>query len=266
MKTANEAWAVLLALCLCVSCDPAYAAPPSLVLTAQKDYLDREPVLVVVRLAGDGTVPAEVGGKGEATLSFDIKPAVKARKGAKPLPLEAASSGRRARVFDLLEWYQLPAQGEFTVTATIKRGEKAVTSAPVTLKLRKPDKKDAEWGPVDRIHHIPWSNYVTNAFCGDTFDVAKRWPDSRMAKYCHYHNGLHHMHKKEYDKALASLTTVVEKFPDFVLARDADAAIHECLVALGKKSEAAKYLETLRKRAEKDTTGRFQPPPRVGGR
>jgi TolA-binding protein len=110
---------------------------------------------------------------------------------------------------------------------------------------------------VDRIHHIPWSNYITNAFCGDTFDVVKRWPDSRMAKYCHYYNGLHHLHKKEYDKAVASLTTVVKKYPDFVLARDADAAIHECLLAAGKKDEAAKHLGALRKRAEKDTTGRF---------
>ena len=114
-----------------------------------------------------------------------------------------------------------------------------------------------EWGPVDRIHHTPWSNYVTDAFCGDTFDVVKRWPDSKMAKYCHYYNGLHHQHKKEYDKAIVSLTTVVEKHPDFLLARDADAAIHQCLLALGKRSEAAKHLEEQRKRSEKDSTGRF---------
>src|SRR5262245_46274349 len=113
---------LLLLLCLGVPCVPALGdetkARPSVVLTAaQKECLALEPILAVVRLGGDnkGTVPAVVGdAKGEATLTFDIKPAVKARKGAKPLPLEADAAGRRARLFDLLEWYQFPATGEFT--------------------------------------------------------------------------------------------------------------------------------------------------------
>ena len=93
------------------------------------------------------------------TLSFEIKPTVKARSAAKPLPLEAQSSAKKARLFDLLEWYQFPAEGEFTVTAVITNGETAVKSKPIVVTLRKPDKKDSEAGPVDRIHHVPWSNY-----------------------------------------------------------------------------------------------------------
>src|SRR5262249_10955255 len=170
-------------------------------------------------------VPARVGeskDKDQPSLSFEVKPSVKPRQGAKPLPWEAGQSSKRTRLFDLLEWFQFPAEGEFTVTATLKLGGWTHTSEPITLTLRKPDKKDAEAGPVDRIHHVPWSNYVPDAFCGDTFDVVKRWPDSKFAKYCHYYNGLHLMHKKEYDKAITSLRVVVEKHPDFLLAGDAD--------------------------------------------
>jgi TolA-binding protein len=261
--------AVLFAVgCLCLagvgrSAGDSDDTKSALTLTAaQKECLTLEPILVVVRAEGDRSVPARVGeskdSKEKATLSFEIKPAVKARSGGKPLPLEGAqTSAKKARLFDLLEWYQFPAEGEFTLTAVIKDGDKAVKSKPVVVTLRKPDKKDSEAGPVDRIHHVPWSNYVTDAFCGDTFDVVKRWPDSKMAKYCHYYNGLHHRHKKEYDKAVASLSIVVEKYPDFVLAADADHAIHECLVALGKKEEAAKHLDAMQQRLKKDTTGRF---------
>jgi TolA-binding protein len=231
---------------------------------AQKECLSLEPILVVVRAEGDNvrSVPARVAdskaSKEKGTLSFEIKPAVKARAGAKPLPLEAGqTSAKRARLFDLLEWYQFPAEGEFTVTAVIKNGDATVTSKPIVVTLRKPDKKDSEAGPVDRIHHVPWSNYVTDAFCGDTFDVVKRWPDSKLAKYCHYYNGLHHLHKKEYDKAVASLSVVVEKHPDLLLAADADHAIHECLLAQGKKEDAVRHLAALEKRLKKDTTGRF---------
>jgi hypothetical protein len=234
----------------------------AVVLTAaQKECLTLEPILVVVRVEGDSvrSVPARVAGsKEKGTLSFEIKPAVKARSGARPLPLEAAqSSAKKARLFDLLEWYQFPAEGEFTVTAVIKNGETTVTSKPIVVTLRKPDKKDSEAGPIDRIHHVPWSNYVTDAFCGDTFDVVKRWPDSKMAKYCHYYSGLHHLHKKEYDKAVASLSVVVEKHPGFLLAADADHAIHECLLAQGKKEDATRHLDAMQKRLKKDTTGRF---------
>jgi TolA-binding protein len=230
------------------------------VTAGQKEYLALEPILVVVRAEGAiREVPAQVGeSKGGPSLSFEIKPSVKARKGGKPLPLEAEqTSAKRARLFDLLEWYQFPAEGEFTITATLKEGDVTVSSKPAVVKLSKPDKKDAEHGPVDRIHHVPWSNYVTDAFCGDTFDVVKRWPDSKLTRYCHYYSGMHHLHKKEYDKALASLRTVVEKYPDFLLAADADHAIVKCLAAQGDKDGLAKHEAAMRERLKKDTTGRF---------
>jgi TolA-binding protein len=243
--------------------DDSDKSKSAVILTAsQKEHLTLEPILVVVRAEGDSirSVPARVGDdKAEASLSFEIKPTVKARKAGKPLPLEAERTGdQKARLFDLLEWYEFPAQGEFTVTAVLKRGDKSVRSKAITLSLRKPDKKDAEAGPVDRIHHVPWSNYVTDAFCGDTFDVVKRWPDSKMAKYCHYYNGLHHLHKKEYDKAAASLRIVVEKHADLLLAADADHAIVRCLTAQGDKDGAAKHQAAMQERLKKDKTGRFE--------
>jgi TolA-binding protein len=100
---------------------------------------------------------------------------------------------------------------------------------------------DAERNPVARLHHLPWSNYVTDKFCGDTFDLVKQWPKSKLARYAHYWSGLHLQHTKEYDKAIASFRTVLADYPDFVLAPDADLGIVECLVAQKRLAEAAQH-------------------------
>ncbi len=189
---------------------------------SQKEFLTLEPILVTVE--GNSALPAAPG----TNLVFQMTPPIKERKGAKPLPQEAKVKEAKTRHYDLLEWYQFPAEGKFVIQASA--GGKFV-SAPLTITIRRPDKKDAEWGPVDRLHHIPWSNYVSDAFCGDTFDVVKRWPDSKLAKYCHYYNGLHHQHKKEYDQAIASFKIVTERYPGFVLADAARAGISECLAS-----------------------------------
>src|SRR5262249_10283804 len=114
--------------------------------------------------------------------------------------------------------------------------------------IRKVAKGDAEEQPVARIHHTPWCNYDTDRFCGDTFDLVGRWPDSRLAKYCHYWNGRFSQNKNEHDKAIASFRTVVEKYPDFVLADDAEYGIVECLVAQKKLREAREVSEKLHKK------------------
>jgi len=204
-----------------------------LVLKAdQKEFLTLEPILVTVKSQSPGL---SAGAGVKDGIRFDIKPAVKPRSGAKPLPQEAkiADSNATSRVIDLLEWYQFPAEGTFTVQASLESDPKA-RSAPITFTIRRPAKEDPEWGPVDRLHHMPWSNYVTDAFCGDTFDVVKRWPESKLAKYCHYWNGLHHQHKKEYDKAIESFRIVAEKHQGFVLADHAKRGIEECTVLKGK--------------------------------
>ena len=195
----------------------------------QKDFLTLEPILVSIKVQDVSRpgLPIELDGKSDLTL--EIKPIVKLRSGAKPLPIEAKTKSARTRIYDLLEWYNFPAEGTFTVRALMQGS----ASAPVTFTIRRPDQKDAEWGPVDRLHHMPWSNYITDAFCGDTFDVAKRWPDSRLTKYCHYWNGLHHQNKKEYDKAVASFE-LAAKQRDFMLSSHAKKGIAECLAAQGK--------------------------------
>jgi hypothetical protein len=221
----------------------------------QKEFLSLEPILVTAR--STAALPAGPG-KALGALEFEVKPAVKARAGAKPLPLEAkgAKSSAQVRTYDLLEWFQFPAGGgSFTVRALVKHEGGTVASEPVTFTIRRPAKKDAEAGPVDRLHHTPWSNYDTNAFCGDTFDLVKRWPKSKLARYCHYFNGRYSQNKKEYAKAIASYKTVVEKYPDFPLADHAAYGIAECLLAQDKKEEARKQLqalgEKLKKRAAK---------------
>jgi hypothetical protein len=208
--------------------------------STQKEFLTLEPILVTVSLDDKSvpTLPTEVGGK--SGLRFDIKPPVKPRPGAKPLVAEAKNQAKTRRVVDLLEWYQFPAEGTFTVQATYEDQRGLRTAAPVTVTIRRPTKEEGETGPVDRLHHMPWSNYVTDAFCGDTFDLVKQWPKSKLAKYSHYWSGLHLQHKKEYEKALASFRIVVEQYPDFVLVEHARLGIRECTTALAQAKTTPK--------------------------
>jgi hypothetical protein len=231
-------------------------------VVGQTEFLSLEPILVTVQLHAKefAELPTDVGDK--STMHFEFKPAtgqaqtkqaVKPRAGAKPLPFEAKIKAARTRIYDLLEWYQLPAEGSFSVRAVVGNKDRRVESPWVSFSIRRPDKKDPEWGPVDRLHHIPWSNYITDAFCGDTFDVTKRWPDSKLAKYCHYWNGLHYQHKKEYDKAAESFKFAADRYPDFLLRDYADFALAECLLAQNKRDEAAKRFAELFKRIKERT-------------
>lgn len=207
----------------------------------QSAYLRLEPILVTLALQGapGATLPAAPGGEGQSAanaLRFEVEPAVKPRPNAKPLPGEAATAqqARATRTYDLLEWFQFPAEGVFTVRAVYEHAGDRVVSAPLTVRIQAPAKGDADFDAVARVHHIPWSNYETNAFCGDTFDVVQKWPDSKLAKYCHYWNGRYSQNKKEYDKAIASYRTVIAKYPDFPLADDARRALAECEQAKGR--------------------------------
>jgi hypothetical protein len=203
-------------------------------------------------------LPAAPGESKSGKLRFEIEPAVKARPKAKPLPLEAQATGTdiRSRLYDLSEWFQFPDQGTWKVWAIVEHNGTTLRSETVSVTVRKPAQGDPEQQPVARIHHTPWSNYESNAFCGDTFDTVQRWPDSRLAKYCHYWNGRHLQHKKEYAKALASYRLVVEKYPDFALADHAAYGVVECLCAQKKLAEARKVNAELRKRLSKRAAGR----------
>jgi TolA-binding protein len=225
--------------------EPSQSQRTLVVSATQADHLTLEPILVTVQYNGKAaTLPARLD---KGPLQFQITPAVKPRKSAKPLPLEDKVDSASGRRYDLLEWYEFPAEGTFKIQAVVNDGSAKVTSQAVTITIRRPGKQDAEWGPVDRLHHIPWSNYVTDSFCGDTFDVVKRWPESRFAKYCHYYNGLFSQHKKEYDKAIASFKIVTEKYPHFVFADAANYGIAECLMAQGKRAEAMAHVAALQK-------------------
>jgi hypothetical protein len=184
-------------------------------------------------------------------LRFEIEPAIKARSGAKPLPLEGqvAAGAAPTRLYDLFEWFAFPENGgTWTVRAVFEAKGFKQTSAPLSITIRKPGPKDSEHGPMARLHHTPWSNYDTNAFCGDTFDLVQKWPKSRFAKYCHYWNGLFLQNKKEYDKAIASYRIVLAKYPDFVLADAAEFGLIQCLCAQKKLQEAAQLNTALRKK------------------
>lgn len=212
-------------------------ADENIELTSKQTKLLRiEPILVTLQLKSDEfqALPAEPGKSETAELRFEIEPAVQPRDGARPLPLEAQTPDAKTRDYDLLEWYQFPDEGDFTVRAVLQRDGDKLASESIRFSIRNPGKNDAEFPPVDRIHHVPWSNYGVNKFCGDTFDLVNRWPDSQLAKYCHYWNGRFLQNSKEYDQAIQSYELVLKEGPDFALSNDADFGIAECLTALGK--------------------------------
>jgi hypothetical protein len=205
---------------------------------ARTELLHLEPILVTVKIEGDRALglPAAPGGASAAELfAFEIEPAVKPRPKARPLPFEEKTAMAPARTFDLLEWYQLPQKGDFTIRAVFMHGGARFVSDAVRVTIRKPEKGDAEFDAVARLHHIPWSNYDTDAFCGDTFDVVKRWPESKLAKYCHYWNGRYSQNKGELDKAIASYEIVLKQYPDFEFAAAARLGLEECRSAAARK-------------------------------
>jgi len=229
--------------------DRASEPKPSLDLTAaQTEFLPLEPILITLRVEGEGAaLPPGPGESKAGSLRFEVEPAVKPRPGAKPLPLERQVADAQARHYDLFEWFRFPA-GTFTVRAVLEQKGSKLTSAPVRFTIGKVAKGDREEQPVARIHHTPWCNYDTDKFCGDTFDLVQTWPNSRLAKYCHYWNGRYSQNKNEHDKAIASFRTVIEKYPEFALADDAEYGIVECLVAQKKLREARERASALQKK------------------
>jgi hypothetical protein len=225
-------------------------------LTAgQKEFLWLEPVLVTVGVEGRAISLPAVPATGKLGIfRFEVEPPVKPRKGARPLPLEPLADAA-TRHYDLSEWFAFPDKGgTWTVRAVLEQPGAHLTSRPIRITITRPAKGDPEEGPVARIHHTPWSNYDTNAFCGDTFDLVQKWPTSRLARYCHYWNGRFSQNKKEFDKALASYRTVVEKYPDFVLADAAEYGIVQCLCAQGKLAEARQRNTALRQKLRQRAT------------
>lgn len=224
------------------------------IIAGQKDYVWLEPMLVTVRLESGqiDRLPATAGPGKLASLRFEVDPPVKPRAGAKPLPLEGQTADEKiqSRLFDLFEWLAFADKGTWKVRAVLEHKGGKLVSSPITVSIRRPGKDDAEHGPVDRIHHVPWTNYNTDAFCGDTFDVVKRWPGSRLSRHCHYWNGRFSQNKKEYDKAIASYRIVMQKYPDFVLADHAEFGIVECLCAQKKLKEAQALNTTLRQKLD----------------
>jgi hypothetical protein len=199
------------------------------------EFLRQEPILITLRVEGETATGLPNGLDAESpstALRFEIEPNVKPRKGARPLPGERGTEASKTRVYDLLEWFEFPESGRFTVRAVYENGGNPISSAAFAFSIVAPKKGEPEFEAVARIHHIPWSNYEANAYCGDTFDVVKRWPQSRLAPYCQYWNGRHWQQKKEFDKAIASYSELIARYPDFALTPDAKRAVEVCRGAI----------------------------------
>jgi hypothetical protein len=237
---------VLFAISMCVALgsERRLLADNALQLTVDAEQvLHKEPILVTLDLESSSlrALPAKPGKSDGSTLRFEIEPAAQPRKKGRPLPLEAASATGAVtrRNYDLLEWYVIP-EGKFSVRAVLEHGGKALASGAVAFSVRAPAKGDPEHDPVGRIHHLPWTNYDTNKYCGDTFDLVKRWPSSRLAKHCHYWNGRFLQNNKEYKDAIASYPLVTDEYPRFALTDDAAFGIVQCLAAQGQAEAARK--------------------------
>jgi predicted Zn-dependent protease len=249
MKNRSRILVAALGAITCLIATPrVHAGKEALELRApQKNYLTHEPLLVTIRSNGVKSSLPAADKSDAALLRFDVKPAVKARPAIKPLLVESKVDGKAgpvaSRRYDLLEWFQFPAEGTFTVTALLQADGASYVSEPITFTIRRPGKGDKEAGPVDRLHHLPWCSYVADAFCGDTFDLVKQWPDSQLAVYAHYWSGLHLQHKKENAKAVDSFQIVVSRYPTSVVTPAARIGLAEALLATGKRSDARATLE-----------------------
>ncbi len=214
----------------------------------QTEFLTIEPILARVHLESSTLqgLPAAPG----TSLRFEIEPAVKPRKGARPLPLEsqAGETAVSTRDYDLFEWFEISKAGTWTVKAVFEREGRKLASPAVTFTVAPPAKGDAEAPAVGRIHHPPWTNYEADKFCGDTFDLVQKWPASRLVKYCEYWNGRYSQNKKDYEAAIKSYRAVVEKHPGFALADDAEYGIVECLYLQKKLEEARAACAALLKK------------------
>jgi hypothetical protein len=208
--------------------------PPALQMQAhQTDFIWNEPILVTLVLTDSGATLPPGPQQGGSTLRFEFDPPLSARSGARPLPTEAAAGpSAQRRDFDLLEWFEFPQKGGiWEVTAVLEAGGTSLRSKPMTLTVRKPGETEAEGQAAARLHHIPWSNYDTDKFCGDTFDLVEKWPESRLAKYAHYWNGRYLQNQREYGRALASFRKAAQ-YDGFALKDDAEHGASACLEAL----------------------------------
>ena len=130
--------AVLLTCTVLMADDQSDGGDESLhLLSGETELLQVEPILVTVRLQSERVhfLPPGPGESKVGTLSFEIEPAVKPRSGAKPLPLEAQAPviNAQSRDYDLLEWYQFPASGKFTVRAVFEHKGETLTSKPIAF-------------------------------------------------------------------------------------------------------------------------------------
>lgn len=242
--------AALALLVVCFSLGAAQSAdsPVGLTLT-QKEFVWLEPMIATVRVAGEKPVALPAGPE-EGRLRFVIEPEVKRRTDAKPLYVESRAAHLQVnlRRYDLFEWFSFPQKGgTWTVKAVVTHDGSEVTSQPIRFSMAPVAKGHDDYLAMRRLHHPPWSNYEVNKFCGDTFDLVKQWPTSRLAKYSHYWSGRYSQNKGEYEAAIGSYRIVIEKYPDFVLVDYAGYGIVECLAAQNKHKEALEEIGRLLK-------------------
>src|SRR5262245_39924626 len=98
--------------------EPSQSQGMLVLSAAQADHLSKEPILVTVQESG--TLATLQAGLDQGPLQFQITPAVKLRKNAKPLPLEDKVKSASRRQYDLLEWYEFPTEGTFQIQAVLK--------------------------------------------------------------------------------------------------------------------------------------------------
>jgi hypothetical protein len=219
---------------------PARSESPSLRLKAARaDLLVGEPAYLLVTAAGEARVlPASADG--------DLRFVLDRPQSERKRPAAASATLPSPAEYDLLESYSLTQPGEYTVRAVLKTPAGTLESNPVTLRIDAPSTSDDK-AALDRLHHFPWSNYVADKFCGDTFDLVAKWPDSRYAPYARYFCGRYLQTHDDLDGAIAAYRALIEKHPSMALADDAAYQIAATLRAQKKDAESRAQLEKVRR-------------------
>ncbi len=216
----------------------------------QKEFMQGEPQLLTVKLSEDlvekkTVLPRALFKKTNLTLIFaePVEPMQKPEDQAiVAIPKQDFYKGIAAYLIN--NYFNTHTPATYTLKAVLKTPEGSIESKAITYTVHAAD-SSLEEEAFGRLHHFPWANYVSNKYCGDTFDLVHRWPESRLAKYCDYYSGRFLLEQRDYNGALEKFENVITQNEPFALTSDTEVQIAVCLMNIGEKDKAKKQLEKV---------------------
>ncbi len=215
----------------------------------REDLWQGEPMLVTVSLNGaDKDLLPRLATPG-SSLSFHFNTEM-----IKPGILDNPDTAREGEIqvgnvvlYNVLDCYSCSDDfaGSLQLRAELAYEGKVIKSDIVSLQISRPPEGD-EREAFQRLHHFPWANYYTSKYCGDTFDLVARWPESRYVKYCHYYSGCYLQNAGEWSQAIDEFKALL-RFPAFALSPEALYQLGVCYLKLGQQEAAREQFDYLLK-------------------